>query len=151
MGREGRKGKGKERLGGLFFLSFLFLIFVLFNIILIFLKNISIFCCDTLLDQEEHRCCGHLPHCFTFARNSQNILLFLSTNLTELWSEIHHIPHPSLSCNSSLPSPNLHLSTSAPSFKLPSSSFLHDLSLRSCTSVFHCQCFAHLPLLFTSV
>ena len=47
-----------------------------------------------------------------FQRVPQLLFSVLLTNPTELWVEIHHIPHPSLPCNSSLPSPHLLPSTS---------------------------------------
>ena len=85
--------------------------------------------------------CGHLPHCSTFSKNSIiNPHVSFDNSSETLMGENHHIPHPSLSCNSSLLVQDLLSSTSA---ALPSKLFVFQiLHLRVP------QCLAHSCLFF---
>ena len=69
-------------------------------------------------------CCGHLPHCSDCSKNSTISPLVSFDKSSGTLGKIHHIPHPSLPCNSSLPLIDLLPSTSAalpPNFSSPHS------------------------------
>ena len=104
-------------------------------------------------------CCGHLPHCSTFSKNF-TISLLVSFDTSSRNFRVKPVTAHArsglilLSALYKFPCINL----GSPSSRLLSSSFLHSLSSKSCTSVSHCQCFgrsflfsSHLFMVFASL
>ena len=92
-----------------------------------------------------HACCGHLPLCSTFSRNSTIPFLvsFVNSKKTFGWKSSHPTPFLALYNNSHF------FSQGKGSSNFFSSSFFHGLSSTFCTLSSHCQCFAH-SFLFAS-
>ena len=101
----------------------------------------------------EHRVVKSPTFVPRFSRDlNMSPLGFFWTSPAKLSGENRHSPRPLLSYISSLPSPNSLLPTSAAlTPKFSAFSFLHGCSSRSCTSVLHCQCFAHSFPLFPHI